>query len=381
MKIGILTFHCAYNYGAVLQAYALQEYLLQLGNKAYIINYKPKYLLNAKRKSAYSVRVKMFIKKLLTYKSYSEQKKKFHGFCCEFLNINNLDLNNPLNSYDLFIVGSDQIWNATITEGEFDKIYFGDFKAATGKKIIAYAASIGGYCIKPEDEIFLRKELENFHGISVRENRLKIQLQSILHRSIDCVLDPSLLVDSSVFASLVFKPLINQPYICIYEVTPDSRTVQIAERLVEQGENIQIIRIGNYLKGNHELIGINNAGPIDFLNYIKYAECVITTSFHGTAFSIVFQRPFLTVNVGKSSDSRIKDMLSDLDLLNCYVESLDSVCFPKIDYKRVEALLDKRKQESRLFLSRNLQQKDEVSGGINGNIDGYGKSFNNCTSL
>ncbi len=355
MKIGILTFHCAHNYGAVLQAYALQTYLQQLGHDVYIINYRPQYLLNAKKFCGHFRRLKMTVKRLLSFSSYSQQKNKFASFCKEYLNVAEFDFNVKSNSYDLFIVGSDQIWNPSITGGEFDKIYFGDFKAGIDTKIIAYAASIGGYCIKPEDKAFLRKKLNTFHGISVRENKLQIQLQSILHKNIDCVLDPSLLIDSSVFESLVSKPLMNQQYICIYEVAPDSRTVQIAKNLAEQRGYIQIIRIGNYLRDYRGLINIKNAGPIDFLNYIRYAECVITTSFHGTAFSIVFKKTFLTVNAGKSSDSRIKDMLCDLDLLNCYVDNPDSVSIPQPDYKKVDELLDKRKKESQFFLSKNLQ--------------------------
>ncbi len=355
MKIGILTFHCAYNYGAVLQAFALQEYLQYIGNDVHIIDYRPKYLWNANKSFDWSVRaLKSFIKKILIYQSNQRKERRFHEFWDNHLNLENIDLNIQPNSYDTFVFGSDQIWNATITGGKFDRIYFGDFEAARNRKLIVYAVSIGGYSLSPVDKSLIRDRLNNFEAISVREKKLQITLQEILHKTVDCVLDPSLLVDTFAFDSLISEPLIDRTYICIYEVTPDSRTVQIAKKLSEGMNGAKIIRIGNYLKNGGGCENIIDAGPIDFLNYIKYSACVVTTSFHGTAFSIIFKKPFFTLKVSNSSDSRITDLLGDLNLMNQYIldVNVNSITIPQIDYKNVEVLLDKRRNESRLFLDK-----------------------------
>lgn len=354
MKIGILTFHCVNNCGAVLQAYALQEYLLQLGHDVFIIDYCPDYLLQTTKVNLKEYRFIRFAKDCVKFIINSKGRLKFSCFRKQYLRLYALDLDSRNHSFDAFILGSDQIWNKQIIG--CDKIFWGDFLAANNIKLLSYAASCGSWNFADTDIAVLKNRLNTFSSISVREDFLAIELQRILNKNIEWVLDPTLLLDRSKFEEILVPPKELKPYIFIYEVTPERKTIDIAEQIVQQTDKtIQIIRCGTIKKQNGNLKTINNVGPLDFLGYIKNAFCVVTTSFHGSALSIAFNRNFYTIRISKSQDERVRSLLSMLNLSDRLIDKKSICRYTDIDYTNVNQILQKQKESSEQFLKKGLE--------------------------
>lgn len=356
MRIGILTFHCVNNCGAVLQAYALQEFLLQLGHDVYIIDYRPSYLLKTTKLNLKKYHFIRFGKDLVKFILNTKGRFNFADFRKRYFRLYALNFDSSNHSFDAFVFGSDQIWNKQIIGS--DKIFWGNFLAADNIKLLSYAASCGGWNIADNDLSVLRRRLNAFTSISVREDFLAIALQRILNRNIDRVLDPTLLLDKSQFEKILVPPKVMKPYIFIYEVTPEIRTIDIAQQIVQQtNKAMQIIRCGAVNRQNGNLKTINNVGPLDFLGYIKNAFCIVTTSFHGTALSIAFNRNFYTIRISKSQDERVRSLLSMLDLDNRLIDKSSTCTYTDINYTNVNKILQKQKVKSEHFLRVGLQMK------------------------
>lgn len=328
MKIGILTFHCAHNYGAVLQCYALQEYLESLGHKVFVIDYRPKYL-----KYGLFVWYKWFsfnplkcLKKILwQMRTFSIQRNrfvKFESFIHNRINLKKLDLRSCDYDIDCFVFGSDQIWRKN--KGTFDPIYFADFNAAKNRKLISYAASMGLNTLSDNEKNRISKWLENFSIITVRENSLKELLQPLTNKDVYNVIDPTFLLPLQKWDKIVITPHLNKPYILIYQVISNPLVYNIARKAANEiGANIIEITSNVQVKKNTYQL-IQTASPEEFLGWIKNARFIVTTSFHGTAFSLIYNKPFVSIKQGMPSDLRIESILSQLQLSNRFIKGFNS---------------------------------------------------------
>ncbi len=306
MKIGILTFHNADNYGAVLQCYALQEKLMELhpDDDVFVIDYKCPKIVNA-----YIPRFSF--KRPWSILGYFKTKKKcktFQQFREKHFNLGTDDLS----QYDVIYYGSDQIWNPSLTGN--DLVYFG--KGYSGKKI-AYAASDGG-------EINLTIEvkglLNSFSKISCREKSLTKKLQNAqLNIPVETVCDPVFLLSKEQWLKMAAKPK-EKDYVLTYKIRKnlsfDSEAEKLGQRLGKQV--IQIV----YVKSIRKLFYFKQkyVGGISleqFVGYFANADFVLTTSFHGVAFSIIFNRPFYVLKIANASD-RITDLLAALSIEDRY---------------------------------------------------------------
>ncbi|MFV0468104.1 MAG: polysaccharide pyruvyl transferase family protein [Dysgonomonas sp.] len=362
MKIGILTFHCAHNYGAVLQAYALQEFLKSHQFETYVIDYRPKELTGPFKvfKFSYwmSKKPAECIQRLLHEPFNLPLRIQRHGgfrsFIKKRLSLKKIDLTSDQTDIDVFIVGSDQIWTSGIFNG-LNPVYFTAFNAAKNKKNIAYAASMGEGSLYPIECYLFSKYLKNFSSISVRESMLQDLLQPLTEKKIHQVLDPTLLVHPQVFDKIAIKPQIAQPYILVYQISSDDKTRQIAEDLAKQ-ENGIVIEIKAWVrKDNHTDVLV--ATPEEFIGYFKYAHCVVTTSFHGTAFSVIYEKPFYVVNSSKqkpASQNRMRSLLSAIDLNSRYISEDARPEFTEINYSKVKTELSALKENSKSFLLQAL---------------------------
>lgn len=360
MKIGILTFHCAINYGAVLQAYALQEYFKKLGHEVYIIDYQPNYLLAPYRvfhksycpKGCNPVKwlLRDFALSLIRYK----RRMAFHRFWKNNLNLLNLDLNSESNDIDMFIFGSDQIWNTNITQG-LDRIYLGDFPASRNKKLIAYAASMGGS--DKETINLITPYLEHFDAISVREKKLKSMLE-LGGLSVSLVLDPTLLVDNSCFYSLTTK-IDRPPYLLVFEVYTDQhKKVMETAHHIAQKLNLEVVEIYATYESLRRKKETQSLTPEKFLSYISNASYIITTSFHGTVFAILFGKPFYTVSINETVDQRVLSLLKSLSIEERLLKDSINVQYSDvIDYDKVNRKLALLRDESRKFIDNNINKK------------------------
>lgn len=314
MKIGILTFHCAHNYGAVLQAYALQTYLNSIGNNVCIVNYRPKYIKN----NIFAWYKWISLNPIKTYKKICWQRKTliyqwkkryaFKHFEKKYLNVKNINLSLSKNNIDCFIFGSDQIWRKS--HNCFDPIYYGNFKGCKDKLLVSYAASMGLSTLSTNEKLLLKKWLSSFSMISVRESYLKELLLPLTSENIEIVVDPTFLLSKTSWEQIAISPNIDKQYILIYQVICNSSTYKMAYEVAKKF-NLEIIEISSdfVIKDvDHKVI--YDASPEEFLGWIKNANFIITTSFHGTAFSLIFNKPFISIKQNMTSDLRIESILS-----------------------------------------------------------------------
>lgn len=367
MKIGILTFHCAHNYGAVLQCYALQKELELAGHFVEIIDYRPKYLIDPYKVLNFDIwgnnSFLFFLKKIVNnVLSFNTRKKRFLGFS-NFIE-NKLYLTNKRftksseipSTFDAYIFGSDQIWSSKISNG-FDSIYFAKFDFSKyGKKIISYAASMETKKLTNSEIYFLKEHLESFNSISVRENNLVKLIQPLTSKKVSFVLDPTLILDLNIWEQITKKPLINFKYVLVYQVRHDKKTMQFAKEIANQ-LNVKLIQlVADVSFKNMFNQNINQkATPEEFLGYFKYAECIVTTSFHGTAFSLIFKKDFYTIELEDGKNTRSSSLLTSINLEDRIIKSEINPSFSKVDYNQKNILLEERKKESISFLNSALE--------------------------
>lgn len=370
MKIGIITILKVNNYGAELQAYATQAALKKCGYDAEIIDYL--FYKHSHHKATHDSRplFKFSIKKWLSEKFYPiitsikefgskttiKRKERFSSFHTKhtalsqtFQSINELYASCP--DYDVYMVGSDQVWNPGIFSSL--KPYFLDF-APNGKRRVAYASSFGVSSLPGNVQAVYKKYLEKFDAIGVRESNGKAIVEG-LGLTAEHVLDPTLLLDRFDWEK-VSTPYPNLPlhYVAVYELTP-SPYVRSCAYKVAKDLGCSVVRICKSASmEDKNAINVMDAGPSEFLHIIMNAQAVITNSFHGTAFSVNFNTPFLTiVPKRKDNNSRLISLLGQLDLTDRIIYEGDP-CPEDIsmDFARANQLLSDERKKSFRFLER-----------------------------
>lgn len=307
MKIGILTFHCAHNYGAMLQCYALQEYLRSLGHEVYVVDYRPTYLTNGYLR--HSLRHWLArspwrtVKKLLTepflYRKREVRWDGFHAFMTEYLNLYPYDPASTYADFDWMLFGSDQIWNRNLTGGELDEVFLG--KGIECKKA-TYAASMGVINLDQPTVDLLTRYLPRFEALSVREISLRDALQPLVNKKIEAVCDPVLLLSRSHWERLCRPVSHARPYVLCYNLL-QSETCREQAEIVAKARGLDIVEIsGKVLPFISEKQCKQQLNPIEFISYFKEASFVVTSSFHGTAFSLIFQKEFYVIGMGHLAD-------------------------------------------------------------------------------
>lgn len=318
MKIGILTFHYAQNYGAVLQCYALQRTLEKCFPDAEIsvIDYRNQKIVqdyavfHLKHKSLYR-KLRSLIASLVYFPQRAKCSRNFKIFTNNYLKIGTSDLS----EYDAIFYGSDQIWNPNITGG-VELLYFG---AEFGGIKIAYAASDGNKLSLTEE---IKKSLEEFSEISVRE-KSSIEKFKNVNNNICSVCDPVFLLskDDWIKKTVLSK---EKNYIFAYKIGEnldfDNEAEKFGQRLgkkVIQAVYVKSLKKIFYKKQKL----VHGISPLDFVGYIANADFVVTTSFHGTAFSVIFEKPFYSLQIGSYSE-RITDLLENIGLKEQYVKNI-----------------------------------------------------------
>ena len=363
MKIGILTFHCAINYGALLQAYALQEYLKKQNHEVYVIDYRPQYLvapyrvyLGYKYRSGSILeRCKLFFREISVIPMRWLRKYKFHRFIKKNINLNSLDFNNPDNDFDAFVMGSDQIWNGEITNG-FDLVYFGEFPAAANKRLLTYAASAGNLNNIVCNKDLFAKLIGKYSLISVREKSLANYIASFSPNvEVDVVVDPVLLLGSVPFRKIATKRKIKNPYILVFSLTLDNISeLRLFARRIATQRNLQIIEMVSMSESLLNTKQLKTESPESFISLLENADYVVTSSFHGTAFSILFEKPFNTMPVTSLASERMSEMLSELNLSDRLVVPGGTYSIKNIDYLKVKDKLSELRRKSQIFIEKAL---------------------------
>lgn len=362
MKVCIITIHFGVNHGSALQAFALTEYLNELGYDASIIDYIPERYnaWNSIKVKKYPLLVKLFYY-LLTLPSRHFKRKIFEKFLFENVNLtkryNNRDelISNPPNA-DVYIAGSDQIWNKEYNgEGEYS--YFLPF-VKDGKKRIAYAASFGRSKIFQKEKEEIMPYLRRFDHISVREDSgLNILEQCGIKNGVH-VIDPTLLLTKERWRKLSSNNIIDDKYLLIYVM--DHKY----EKLIAYGEQIaRRLNLKIYVvcfkkvKDKKIDVCLSNIGPKEFLNLFDNASYVVSNSYHGVIFSINFGKQFIAVAKDRYN-ARIESILKLMHLEDRFIYDEFNLekAIETINYENVTIYLDKEREKSAKFLKESLKE-------------------------
>lgn len=360
MKIGILTFHAAHNYGAALQCYALKSFLSSLGNDVAVIDYRPDWMIQGnkwvRKENFISYNIFRTIAKSLrefTVLPYRRSRYiKYENFISKNLNLKDIESINSA-PYDLIIVGSDQVWNTKITRG-FDKYYWGAFKKPNNTKLISYAASMNDHFSDEQIEI-IKNNIGNFSEISVREKGAIKSLNPYLHdKKIISVVDPVLLVNRQRWDELAKKPQVNYEYVFLYQVEKNSLSVRIAQLLAAK-LGCRIVTLSARVEDANTRV-VRASSPEEFIGLFKYAKAVVCSSFHGTMFSLIYNRPFYSIKMNKDKDNRVGNILNILNLEKRFVDDEKLIDFEyKFDWNLINNKLSQLTDVSMNYLKNNCE--------------------------
>lgn len=365
MKIGILTFHRALNYGAVLQAYALRKTIEQLGKSVEIIDYgkigeEPRINLNYSGIKPFIASILLL---MLSLFNADKRRKRFKMFRNTYLGIsarryiNASELEKANEEYDTFITGSDQVWNPFLSKN--DSTYLLSF-TKDQKRRISYAASFGRSSIPDNLKEDFVVCLAKFDFTSVREKSGRAIVYDLIKKNAEVVLDPVFLLTPSEWTNIANPPTIKDKYILCFVIMQDPPGFINFCRHIAKLTGYKLVRIANpKYRIETGIKVIASAGPNEFLGLFKNASIVITNSFHGTAFSIIYQKPFFTWLYNNDRDIRLQEITGRLGLIERLVSEKSK--YPvnlqelEIDYTPIFKSLNSEREKSLSFLKSSLK--------------------------
>lgn len=312
MDIAVLTFVYADNYGALLQAFALKEYLQSKGHHVVFLDYAPdkeKLFYSTSYRNLHSA--KAIIKKAVSNFERRDSIKVFEEFRNRYFEL--IGYKDGVANSELLIVGSDQVWNEKIVENLKPYLFYG---YPSSIKKISYAASIGKTDISDETRRLLEDGLKSFSGISVREKSSEDLIRTLGY-SCTTVVDPVFLLNENEWLEFASCPKIKDTkkrYVLVYLLRKDVDIISRANQYAQE-KKLELYYIHPMGKRVDELAGkrIKNAGPEEFVWLIRNAEVVFTNSFHAVAFCSIFGKEFYHVN-RDDLGNRVTSLLSILEI-------------------------------------------------------------------
>ena len=369
MVIRTMTCHHAFNHGAMLQAYALVTYLQSLGHEVEVIDYSPYYMpgiavvdfnLVPARYDYWGLRSLYRLTKLRQNQLEQKRRNALESFFNQHIpvtqkkyrSVDELKKNPP--EADLYIAGSDQIWNTTFHNGK-DPAFYLDF--GSPKRKISYAASFATETLEEGTEAFVKRMLKNFNAISVREES-GLALLNAMGYDGGLVVDPVFLMDKNDWDSFDMPNQIpKERYVLVYDFDYKGCLMgQLARRLAKI-RRCKIYSVSPFMRryADRSFVGI---GPEKFVSLIKHADCVLSNSFHGSAFSLIYEKDFYVVNRGDGLNIRMKDLLNHYDLSNYLIcsNASDEILLASIDYGRIRTRLSEDIALSKAYLYNQIEQ-------------------------
>ena len=374
MKIAIITISKVNNYGAELQSFALQNVLVALGYRAEILDYpyykNDKFKYTKMARPFVTIGLKRQVKELINpllykLKSLPHRKAKlsrdrkfaeFHQKNTRFSNITFLTIDELYKSeldYDVFMVGSDQVWNPYTNVSL--KPYFLTFAPARKRKV-SYAASFGVSTIPMAAHEIYRECLNNLDFLSVREEQGVKLVKELTGRDACHVLDPTLLMNDQDWRKVSTPCERTKPYILLYVLTHSPYITELAKKMAADlgWDLVRICKNAAVEDKDGSITNIIDAGPAEYVGLFLNASFVLTNSFHGTAFSVNFSKPFYTIlPEHKPNNSRQEGLLGSLDLGDRIIKEGDNFpdgteYFP--DFTQASSLLQKKREQSLKYL-------------------------------
>lgn len=367
LKYGIITYHFANNYGAMLQCYALKIAIQNLGHNATVINYISDKQLDNNSVYRKKQGAKGIIKNLLLIpfnKGRKKRQRSFNNFRKDYLGCTGYRISNESTlkdyiekgEFDAIISGSDQVWNPDVFD--FDDAFFFPFYVPARK--IGYAVSLGAASesqLRP-----YKKWIDDFDVITVREPKSASVINRVTSKTITSVVDPVLLLPQSSWKDLV--PCHKTNKLLCYFVKEEGLQdkIQRAKELARKlNLEVELVNLRITKQNLSEKI-LFDLSPIEFLTELSNAEYVYTDSFHGTAFSLIYERNFTTVvSDSEAGDNRKRDILNMVGLTN-RIRNIDasSEVLESIDYESVNKKMEVIRNRSNALLNDFL--KDDTHG-------------------
>lgn len=392
MKIGIITFQESWNCGALLQCFALCKYLNNQGHSVKVIDYRPLYnqekysvmpnpflraFIEAKKENGKKAAKKYFtvwIKTIAGYRKFftrSRTNAAFNRFRSNYLVMTNIfctldELRANPPSCDMYIAGSDQIWNPYLTGNQVDKAYYCDFGDSKTRRV-GYAISACQLRVKENREA-LEDLLGNFDFLSLREVEKRKDLEEIYKKNIEICIDPTLLLDPQNYDEIKSDKVIEKlPYILVYAFDfKEMRNLlfSVVERVSKATELPVKVILGPH-KWPYNVNKTKYCGsvtPEEFLSYIRNAKYVVTNSFHATVFSLIYHKEFCSLTV-PGRGARITELLSNLGMSGRIIKNQEDIekvladIDVKIDYDQVDTKLSALRKHSIDYLEKALKSK------------------------
>lgn len=373
MVIKTLTCHDVYNYGASLQAYALQEFLKQQGHNIKIIDYIPGYIkhvpkfweIRTSSKYLHIVKYNPILRLVYSlivlkrYRSWEDRRNRFDWFTKTYLNLTRKytsisELRQAPPDGDCYIVGSDQVWNSYLQNGRDDAFFldFGDNKITR----ISYAASFGTSSIHPDYVDYTKEKLKHFNALSIRE-KSGVDMVEKLGFKARQVIDPVFLLEKEDWSALAESAMIHNGdrYVLLYQIYRGNKLMKEIAQNISQRYSCKIIAVRTTFNVEYADRNVRDAGPLEFLKLIKGATCVVSDSFHATAFSSIFNSPFyVAISDTITNRSRLIEFCEKIGCSSRYNPPIGELDIDSINWKKVNNVLKEDIKDSMHFLINNI---------------------------
>ena len=314
MKLGIITYHFGHNYGAMLQAYAMQAALRNLGHEPYFVYLRKDYQFTNKyqRRKPRSLKgLALTVVMRLLRKPLQRRYERFEAFLAKELPLTShyaseQDLSASPPDLDGYVCGSDQIWNLQSGLNEF---FYGKY-VPNNATLVSYAPSFGNVSIPEEHAGKVHELLNRFDQLAVREESGCEMVRKLTGREVTRTIDPVFLIENKTWEELATPPSITKPYIAFYALEMSSRASAVVARIAKMTKMpvVVIAKGGAFMLTCRTRLAID-AGPREFLGLLKNASMVLTNSFHATVFAMKFDVPFVTI-AHSHRNARMENLLS-----------------------------------------------------------------------
>jgi len=376
MKVCTITCHDVYNQGASLQALALATYLDKIGCETKIIDYKPEYsntyynlgkVANPRfdrpfLKQAYLL-AKMprrLVSIFFRAKPFDRFKDRYLPITKRYTTLEQLKADPP--QADVYIAGSDQIWNTFLPNGK-DGAFFLEFAPEESRKI-SYAASFATETVDAPYRDFVKDSLKRFDAVSLREASSLPLLESLGRKDGVAVCDPVFLLPKEEWLEFIaednhpvsgyrnLKKFLEEKYLLVYEAEKSANLDNIAKSVARE-RGLRIFSVSNIATPYADK-SFWHASPLDFVRLIAKADYVVSNSFHATAFSLIFHRDFCVVGRQDKSNSRMYSLLKDIGLKERYSNVYSNKMSSAINFSEADERMNHKIENSKLFLKNNF---------------------------
>lgn len=355
----MITIHNIPNYGSVFQAMALNQYLLRLGHDCRVMDYNPPYFTKG------SLRARLG--RLLNYKSHAKRTKKYRQFVeanmkltdRSFSSLEQLKAHN-WDAVDLFMAGGDQLWNEFYDCGQDDayKLTF------TDKPKVAFGTSLGKRTFSRQGMEKLISAVSGFRQIGIREKSgTQLLTDAGLSQSVH-VCDPVFLLDKEDYQRFIHPVPIKERYMFVYLVQQSPLLDYAVKHISEKLGLKVVLYVGTVPKCHYDYL-CRDLGPDETLSYVANADFILSASFHASAFSVIFRKPFITLLPGENTNARIEDFLSLLETeerVVCSREQLEAALDTPINWDKINTVMDSHIRKSKQFLSDALTGDTGIEG-------------------